>query len=267
MVVHNTPPLKIGGDVTRCPTCGYPVRIIYRDGKHADHYGPILDHTLAQKLNPADEETLASLRKLRKGKKSVALVGMSPTNCSLAPYKDKTIEIWGLNEAHSFQWFQSWDRMFQMHKSKDFKRDLDTHRAHERGNVKGHYDWLRQEHGNPVYMQHVYAEIPDSVEYPLAEVCERFFKRVLKGEEKIKYLTSTFAYMLALALFEGFERLEIFGFEMAGGDEYAPQKACAEFWLGMAMGMGVEIYLPPKSQLLWGPLYGYQGQGSSNTLR
>lgn len=266
MAIRSTTPMKHGGDTMPCPTCGFPVRIVYRDGKYADHYMPVLDQSFHQTLAPADRKTLKRLRELRKGKKTVALVGMAPTSCSLAPYKDSTAEIWGLNEAHSFDWMQSWDRWFQLHKQRDFKRDLDGHRAAERGFVKGHYEWLKQKHRKPIYMQFVYPEIPDSIEYPLREINERFFGGIRKGNERIKYETSTFAFMIAMALYEGFERIEIFGFEMHGGDEYVPQRACAEFWIGMALGMGVEIYLPPTSQLVWGPIYGFQGSGSGNVI-
>ena len=110
-------------------------------------------------------------------------------------------------------------------------------------------------------------EIPDCVEYPLEEVTERFFKTVSRGDEDVKFYTSTCAYMIALALYKEVDRLEIYGFEMAGGDEYVPQKEGAAWWLGVANGMGVEIHFSPKSQMLWGPLYGYQGRGSRNVVR
>lgn len=263
MAIRANVPLKIGGEVTRCPVCGNPVRIVYRDGQQADRYEAILDHK-HQQLAPMDKLTAKKLRKLRNGKKTVALVGMAPTSCSLAPYNESGVKVWGLNEAHAFEWMQSWDRWFQLHPERDFTRDIDDHRAFERGYVKGHYDWLQKKHDKSIYMLYVYPKVPDSIEYPLQAVIDRFFSKARKGDEKIKYFTSTFAYMLALALYEGFERIEIFGFEMAGGDEYVPQKTCAEFWLGIALGMGIEIYLPDKSQLLWGPLYGYQGHGASN---
>jgi hypothetical protein len=60
-------------------------------------------------------------------------------------------------------------------------------------------------------------------------------------------------------LYEGYERIEIYGFEMSSGIEYSRQKAGAEFWLGFAKGLGIEIYLPPGCKLLGEnePLYGY----------
>jgi hypothetical protein len=63
--------------------------------------------------------------------------------------------------------------------------------------------------------------------------------------------------MFALALLEGYRRIEIYGFEMSDELEYEKQRPCGEFWIGMAMGMGVEIYTPDNCQLLNGELYGY----------
>jgi len=59
-----------------------------------------------------------------------------------------------------------------------------------------------------------------------------------------------------------FERIEIYGFEMSGEIEYVQQKACAEFWIGVALGMGIEVYSPTNCQLLFSPLYGGDEQGS-----
>jgi hypothetical protein len=113
-------------------------------------------------------------------------------------------------------------------------------------------------------MQFVNEDIEDSVEYPLQKICDKLLRGIKKGDLPVKYFTSSFAYEMALALYEGFERIEIYGFDMSATDEFAPQKACAEFWIGMALGMGVEIYLPPECQLISGILYAYQGLGPSN---
>jgi hypothetical protein len=158
---------------------------------------------------------------------------------------------------HAFAWFKRASAYFQLHGKDSFKRDV------AKRNVYGHYEWLKKKHGFPIYMQFVYNEIPDSVEYPLAKIVDKFFgKGITKGGKTFKYFTSTFAFEIALALYQGYERIEIYGFDMSGQDEFGSQKPCAEFWLGVARGMGVEIYLPPNNQLLWGPLYGYEGNTS-----
>jgi len=59
-----------------------------------------------------------------------------------------------------------------------------------------------------------------------------------------------------------FDRIEIYGFEMASNDEYVEQKACSEFWIGLAMGLGIEIYLPPTCIMMFSELYGGSEQGA-----
>lgn len=309
----------LGQDVetTNCPTCGMAVRISRRvyDGG-ADHYEPLIyGNQLSEKLAPQDPITAAKLRKIRKGKKTVAIVGMAPTSCSLAPFDDPDVEIWGLNEAHAFDWMKRWDRWFQIHATDSWKRYI------AKRDVVGHFDWLMQKHPGkvqaeeskltlqsfwrqiknkfeyddrsnvthwkqvinnifrgqsrkehlasieeeklkPIYMQYWHPQVPNSVDYPLWEVFHEFFKDFRRGDDKIKYFTSTFAYMMGVALLEGFERIEIYGFEMADEIEYVMQKACGEFWIGMALGKGVEVYTPADSQLLYSELYGGNEQGA-----
>src|SRR5512139_578370 len=115
-------PMIVAGnnDRTNCPTCGMAVRIARRIDGYADHYEALITgEDTAKSLPPQEPETAAKLRKLRKGKKTVAIVGMAPSSCSLAPYTEpkEAVEIWGLNEAHAFQWMKRADRWFQIHNS------------------------------------------------------------------------------------------------------------------------------------------------------
>lgn len=265
---HNVPFAK--DDVTdKCPVCGHPVRIVFRDHMHAsqpdvehiyaDHYEPLMARRgwRGEQLLPADEETSKKLRKEREGKKTVAIVGMSPTSCSLAPFDDESVEIWAINEMHIFPWLTRWDRWFQIHDSKSWKRPV------AKRDIVGHYDWLKEEHGKPIIMQHWHPEVPDSVAYPLKEVCDKFLGNLRRGEDRVKYFTSSLEYMVAYALWtEEVERIEIYGFEMADSIEYLRQKAGTEFWLGIALGRGLDIYLPPSCFILWSSLYGGNEQGA-----
>ncbi len=249
-------PLSKDGDATTCKMCGGAVKIARRKDGAADHYEALSFDELAGLLLPQDEETAFRLRELRKGKKTVALVGMSSTSCSLAPYTESGVEIWGLNEAHAFKWMSKADRWFQIHSETSVKREV------QKRDVKGHYDWLKKNEWNiPIYMSHLDEEVPHSTVYPLSDVCDMAFKNFRRGDAKVKYFTSTFAYYMGLALLEKFERIEIYGFELSGDVEYVKQKACAEFWIGQALGRGIEIYTPPECQILFSPLYGGNEQG------
>jgi len=248
-----------GPGITKCPICGHPVRRMMRDGKHLDHYKPI---TMQQgwegkELAPVDNYTARKLKKLRKGKKTVALVGMATTTCALAPFEDRDVEIWALNEMHAFSWLKRADRWFQIHHSTSWRRDI------AKRNVHGHREWLQENPLDiPIYMQYYQEEVPKSIQYPLREVCEIAFKNIRRGDAKIKYFTSTFAYMMGIALLDKFERIELYGFEMSSGDEYIEQKGCAEFWIGLASGLGIEIYMPPNCIMMWSNLYGGDEQGA-----
>jgi hypothetical protein len=62
--------------------------------------------------------------------------------------------------------------------------------------------------------------------------------------------------MCALALYEDFKTIEVYGFEMATDTEYRYQKGSTEFWLGLAAGMGVKVLLTKDCHLLQGKIYG-----------
>lgn len=259
MTVRNNVPFAKDDVTDKCPVCGHPVRIVFLDHMHADHYEPLRARFgwRGEQLQPVDKKTDKKLRKARKGKRTVAIVGMSPTSCSLAPYNDKSVEIWGINEMHIFPWLTRWDRWFQIHDSKSWKRPL------AKREIAGHYEWLQQEHGKPIVMQYLQLEIPDGEAYPLRKICDKLLGGLRRGEEAVKYFTSSLAYMIAYALWtEKFDRIEIYGFEMADSVEYLRQKAGAEFWMGLALGRGVEVYLPPNCFMLWSSLYGGNEQGA-----
>lgn len=177
----------------------------------------------------------------RTGKNTVAIVGFANTTRDLAPWEDEETEIWGLNEAYSIPFMKRWTRWFQLHTEVNFNRE-------DNPNDPNHAQWLREKHGKPIYLQEKYEYIPDAVKYPLAEVIEAYGK----------YLTSSFAFMLALAMLEGFERIEIYGFEMGTHTEYHYQKANAEYLIGLALGSGFEIYMPEQCSLCKGKMYGFE---------
>jgi len=258
MAIKQNVPFERGAKTDKCPVCGHPVRIVYRDNEHADHYEPLTMRSgwRAPELQPVDPDTAKKLHKIRAGKRTIACVGMAPTSCSLAPYEDPDVEIWALNEMHVMPWMKRWDRWFQIHASQSWKR-----RVAKRG-VVGHYEWLKEDHGKPIVMQYWNPEIPGSEAYPLAEICEKLLGSFSRGDDHVKYFTSSLSYMIGYALWsEKVDRIEIYGFELNDQIEFVKQKACAEFWIGLAMGRGVEVYAPPNCTLLWSSLYGGNEQG------
>jgi hypothetical protein len=106
----------------------------------------------------------------------------------------------------------------------------------------------------PVYMQKPWPQIPNAITYPLDQVVKMF------GD----YLTNTISYELALAIMEGFEEIHVYGVDMAVSsklvlhDEYSKQRPSCEYFLGIAQGRGIKIFIPDTSDLLKARfMYGY----------
>lgn len=92
----------------------------------------------------------------------------------------------------------------------------------------------------PVYLQKVDSGIPTSIKYPIHQVVE-FFRR-----ENI-FFCNSISYVLALAIMEGYEKIYFHGVDQNTLQEYMAEKGGVEFWVGMAMGMGIEVVIPEGS--------------------
>jgi hypothetical protein len=97
-------------------------------------------------------------------------------------------------------------------------------------------------------------QAPLGVPYPYEKVFAQF---------PYQYFTCTFAYQMALAIHEGFTTIGLYGVELHRGTsrERTVEKACVEFWKGLAIGMGVDVLTPRSSQLAFqAQRYGYDYQ-------
>ena len=215
-------------------------------------------------LPPWSDEALAKIREQNKGKNVVCIVGFAPTTRHLALYDDPEVEIWSLNEAHRHQsnYLKRWTRWFQLHKPWDYTKAASPATI-------DHWEWLRQPHDFPIYMQDVDPQVPASIRYPLDEITEVVLGRTkqwtMDGDEVVKrYFTSSFAYQAALVAYEklagikDWNRVIVVGYEMATWTEFQYQKGSTEFWAGKLDGMGIEVIVPPRCRLLHGGLYGYE---------
>lgn len=180
--------------------------------------------------------------------KTIALVGFADNTSYLA--KDtKADEIWSLRTWYKIADLPRVDRLFEIHPYEFL---------HGRRDDTEYIEYLQRAHPFPIYMQEINPDKPSSVVYPLEEVIHNLFVNLRRGEKVIRYFTSTFSYMLALAILENPDRIEIYGFDMAWGTEYQYQKAGAEFMIGVAAGRGIEVYIPEECNLLKARLYGYE---------
>jgi len=160
--------------------------------------------------------------------KKVAIVGGAPSRKE-APLNDKTWEIWGLG-GRSLK-LRRVDRWFEMHSVPQLVR---AYNRKERHGYERHITFLRSLKV-PVYMQKPHPLIPNSVAYPLDQVldeCGRCF-------------SSSVAYMLGLAIYEGFQGIGMWGVNMASKKEYLYQWPGVQYLLALAKTRGIGVYLPP----------------------
>lgn len=159
-------------------------------------------------------------------RKKVAIVGFASSSTMDAPFDDPEYSVWGLNQLGRF--IPRADRWFEIHQN------------YAEYVVAGtdHVGFLRTL-PIPVYMTRHWPEFPNSVRYPLERMVERFSD----------YFTSTIAYMLALAIDEGNERIDLFGIDLSVGTEYVDQRPCVERLIGYADALGITVGIPLVSSL------------------
>jgi hypothetical protein len=188
-------------------------------------------------------EAEAGLVERRRDK--IAIVGYATSSRDLAPFDDPEWEIIGLNQLYRFI------------PRADFWADLHVNWYEE--NVEGtdHEGWLRG-CGIPVLMTQRVAAIPTSVRFPIDEI-------IGAGTD---YLTSTIALLIAWSIHQGYKEIGLYGIDLVVGTEYAHQKACAEFWLGVAHGRGITVRIPPQSALLKHThRYGYEKEPDTGIFK
>lgn len=180
----------------------------------------------AEEVKPDQKEAGKQIIEPPGGKKKrLCIVGCADSK-TFVPYDDPEIEIWGVNNLYNH--IPRWTRWFEIHNitfdGKHFSR-----RAQKdfRGQNIDKYVEDLAKMKCPVYMQRKWENIPGSCQYPLTSIIKRFgsvmgwYNRELPHgvtENNIAYnayFTNTISYELALAIFEGFEEIQIFGVDMA----------------------------------------------------
>jgi hypothetical protein len=187
--------------------------------------------------------------------KSVAIIGFSQKTMKYC-LTSKADEKWSLNHIYVLRDFPKVDRLFELHQKYWYLRK-------EVPKSVAYGKWLNEKHDFPIYMQHKTKSVPSSVKYPLKEVVDDCLTGLVEQDEDRKetirkYFTSSFAYMMALAVHEKFDVIELYGIDMENNTEYGYQRPCGEFWIGLALGRGIKVTLPEPCLLCDAPLYGYE---------
>lgn len=181
--------------------------------------------------------------KFKKGLDVIRILGkgMTVTQCPIQEKEQeywkknkidpKVIEYWGCNDLYKFR---KLDRLFIIH-----DLQMTAYNKNEPALIE-HINKL----DIPVYTLGDYNELKNNVRYPMQKVTEEF---------NIAYFQNTASYMLALAILQQPKQIELYGMDMSFGSmtEYMRnEKACLEFWLGVAKGRGITHLVTKESTLL-----------------
>lgn len=180
--------------------------------------------------------------------RKVAIVGTSDTTRHMAPVDDPSWEIWTLNDMGPL--LSRIDRLFELHSAAILERDAKD--------LEHEFAWFKANDSVPVYMAEPLDWIPCTVEFPTQALVKEF------GD----YFTNSVSWMMALAIYEGVEAIGLWGVDMAHGTEYAAQRPSCEYFIGLARGRGIDVYIPPQSDLLkCAELYGLETSALPQNLQ
>lgn len=199
--------------------------------------------------------------------KQVNIVGLGPS------WKDAPLdgEVWGITSLINVR---PVSRVIDMH---DLTWDKEQWLGHYRiwiGEYKSETQMIQkailrwhglqdqllkiQATGTPLYSVKQYPQLPSSVEYPLKTIVAHFDE---------DYFSSSFDYAIALALYEGYEWLDIYGANMSASDEYIYQRPSFSYWLGICKGMGIPFKIHEPTSLMKTSkdlVYGYNTPRKTN---
>jgi hypothetical protein len=200
------------------------------------------------------------LKDLMKYKKNdtVCILGFAPSYRS-APYDRKDVDFWGINEFYQAVAhdnikcdFAMW---FEIHNIKDSpSKQKEEHQAFLK-HVK-----------IPLVTQQHWPEYPTSVSYPREEVKKYFEKGLITEGDGSLYTdySNQIAWMIALAIVMGYKYIYVYGVDMAQESEYAFQRSACQFFIGWALGNGINVKVPETCQLLKGSRdYGFDSDNKN----
>ncbi len=167
----------------------------------------------------------------------IALLGTAPSSRSLAPFNDPDWQIWSCSPGNMD--IPRADVWFEIHSNLLWPECESYGRPY--------VEWLKNQ-TFPIYMQDQRL-VPNATRLPIEELVNEFGKY---------FFTSSFAYMLAMAIKAGAKEIALYGIDMASKDEYIQQRAGGHYFMQEAAKRGIIVNVPYESDLAQPPpLYGY----------
>ena len=210
-----------------------PKEVKVKGNGHIPHLTEIPAAQVQTTINPFIQE-------LPKKQLKIALIGTAPSSRGLAPYDDPEWQIWACSPGNTgVGKLPRVDAWFEIHSN------LLWPECEAYG--KPYIEWLKQQ-TFPIYMQDQRL-VPHAISLPIQELVTEFGKY---------FFTSSFAYMIAMAIKAGASEIALFGIDMASKDEYIKQRPGGHYFMQEAAKRGIKVSVPFESDLAQPPaLYGY----------
>lgn len=194
--------------------------------------------------------------------KTVRIYGAA-RNVREAPLRpeDSDVEVWLSNSPTTTMFrcpraMDYWTRWFNLHSRKHM---VGTYPS-------GYHYYGHKAEGRPVYFQKAQPDVPTSITFPREAIQQAF--ATAKGPNR--YFTCSVCWLIAFAILEGFQRIELWGFELRDskpGNAHAFERPCFFYWIQQARNRGVTVwyqeaierlpFMPGDPDTYTGPLYGY----------
>ena len=193
----------------------------------------------------------------------IAILGSAPSSLRLAPFGDPSWKIWGCSPGVYSQCprVNAW---FELHRWEPGVIGVAS--TQKQWFSPEYVAWmgLRGSEGALVWMYDAVPEIPGSRRLPVEDLMEKY---------GTFFFTSSIAWMICCAIEDILEardareargeaaadpdQIALFGIDMAATEEYGYQRAGCQHFLLLAADLGIQVVVPPESDLLRPmPLYG-----------
>ena len=181
----------------------------------------------------------------KKAVKAVTLLGFGPSSKGEIQVQG---EVWSLNNCYDAipkKAMKLCTRIFEMHDPAKRKGKKDVGR-----DGKPHWWHLDEEgkKGRRIIMQDVDSQITNSEAYQLAQI------QAKTGIQRL--YTGSPIYMLAMAICEGYTHIRVYGLDQLDR-EHLLQREGWLFWIGYALGQGIQISGALTAMDRYTKLYGY----------
>lgn len=170
--------------------------------------------------------------------KTVRIYGAA-RNVREAPVRrpeERDVEVWLSNSTTTTllrcpRAINEWTRWFNLHS-----------KQHILGTYPSAYTYYQTKaDGRPIYFLRAQPDVPTSLAFPFKAIQATF----ATAKRPNRYFTCSVCWLIAFAILEGFQRIELWGFELRDtkpGSAFAWERPCVAYWIQMAQSRGVDVF-------------------------